>query len=83
MYPTQTFLPHTVNASPEHAVDWESEFSKLSEVTRQDKGKGRLVEVDEEGNALEALEDALANTSISEKPAAEGDLDDYMSSFEK
>ena len=83
MYPSQAFLPPTINAKPEYAVDWESEFSKLSETTRQDKGKGRLVEVDEEGKALEGLEDILANTSLSEKSAAEGDLEDYMTSFEK
>ncbi|KAF9506187.1 hypothetical protein BS47DRAFT_1385656 [Hydnum rufescens UP504] len=83
MHPHQTFISNSLNSNPEYAVDWESEFSKLSETAPQDKGKGRLVEVDEEGKALGALEDILANTSISEKPPAEGDLDEYLKSFER
>ena len=62
-----------------HQPDWDSEFSKLSGVNTKDKGKGRLVEVADEAG----FEEAFKNLEVAEKDESKGNLDDYMSGFEK
>ena len=86
MYTPQIFNPQVVTLSPGIQSDWENEFNKLSELTTKEKGKGRLVEVDDEGRALDSLEEAFKTASLQQDGGQEdenGNVEDYMKSFEK
>lgn len=66
-------------AGVQRQPDWDSEFSKIAELTSQDKGKGRMVEVTDDG-----LDAAFSQLGVESKEAdPTGNLDDYMASFEK
>ena len=89
MMHTQMFNSQAPIVLPRTHVDWENEFSKLSELTSKEKGKGRLIEVDDEGRALDSLEEAFKSASLQQDGSEEvekgdvGDVGDYMESFEK
>ncbi|KAF8332035.1 uncharacterized protein EI90DRAFT_2972114 [Cantharellus anzutake] len=82
LYTPQMFSPQAVVVAPATQADWEKEFSRLSELKGDEKGKGRLIEVDDEGKAIDTLEEAFKNATL-EQDGEKGNLDDYMKSFEK
>ena len=95
MYTPQMFNGQMAMGGPASTVvdqgHWDTMFNTISADQTQDKGKGRLEEVNED--ELASLDAAFAKASLegttteelttAEAPATGEDLDDYMSAFER